>query len=251
LELSNGDLRENVTGSELAALYLFGEQVRWVFPTLVISLSRSVYIASEWGIYSQRNAALHIVARGSKETILQKIFVTYLMILFVQSTCSAELHKHWRLAGSYSIPAFSDTRDLAGDAWGVGFDYSFLGPDDDNSMGGDISIAVDYKRFSRNQVSESFSLNRVLIGLKWRAGAGATCETEGLYGGLGVGLALINSVSSSAGVNVDNNRATLEWCVFGGANFARSWFIEAGYNSFGEFLDLNWGNADIRFGLRF
>ncbi|MCE5324046.1 outer membrane beta-barrel protein [bacterium] len=182
---------------------------------------------------------------------MQKILIIYLMIVFIPSACSAELQKHWRLAGSYSIPGFSDTRDLAGDAWGVGFDYSFLGPDDENSMGGDISVAVDYKRFSQNRASASFSLNRVLIGLKWRAGAGATCEKEGLYGGIGIGLALINSVDSPAGANIDKSRATLEWSVFGGANFARSWFIEAGYNSFGEFLDFNWGNADVRFGLRF
>ena len=181
---------------------------------------------------------------------MRRILLAIVLVMSISSVTSAESQKHWRLAGSYTIPTFSDTQDLAGNAWGVGFDYSFLGPEEDESMGGDISLAVGYKRFSKDHTPGSFSLNRVLVGLKWRGGSGATCDRQGLYGGVGVGLALIDSVDSVAGANVDNNRATLEWSVFGGANIASLWFAEVGYNSFGRFLDLNWGNVDLRVGLR-
>ncbi|MHB9038682.1 MAG: hypothetical protein ACYC64_18695 [Armatimonadota bacterium] len=181
---------------------------------------------------------------------MRRILLVIVLIMSIPIVSSADSQKHWRLAGSYTIPTFSDTHDLAGSAWGVGFDYSFLGPEDEESMGGDVSLAVGYKRFSKNHTLGSFSLNRVLIGLKWRGGSGATCDKQGLYGGAGIGLALISSVDSESGTNYDNNRATMEWSVFGGANFSNNWFAEVGYNSFGEFLNFDWANIDLRLGLR-
>ena len=176
------------------------------------------------------------------------ICVAVVVVLLTGSVaCIAAEDKAWRFGASWVRLSDTDVRNVLGDGWGIGAEYSFGDTFTDLTMPMDLSVAVSYKRFDDTFFGVGVSLDHTSVGLKWRAGSGASPAADGFYGGVGLGAAFLRA---KVGV-IDDSKTRFEWSVFGGANFAQSWYGEIGYNHVGDIEGTNLSNWAVTVGHRF
>ena len=161
--------------------------------------------------------------------------------------------KYWRLGGSYIHIVNSKTRDLLEDGWGVVGEYSFthaLDPEEQID-GGDVSIAVSYRRFDNATPAAHNTVNYTSFALKWRGGPGAFPSRDGLYAGVGVAAALLNIQPNPIDFGPHYGVTKFEWSALGGVNFAQCLYVELGYNSIPQIGDLTFQQFTVTVGGRF
>lgn len=150
--------------------------------------------------------------------------------------------KSWRVGASWIRLTESHLRSILGDGWGIGAEYSFGNLVDGLAVPMDLSGAVSYRHFSKS----SNSLNNASVGIKWRAGPGASPADDGFYGGVGLGAAFIQADIPS----LDERTIRFQWSLFGGANFAEGWYGEVGYSHVGDGSFANFSNWIFTIGRR-
>lgn len=182
---------------------------------------------------------------------MRVLWVSVAVAIFVllAAGVQADCGPNWRLAGSFDYLTASKASDLLGNAWNVGLEYDFTDfiPDDE-AMGGNISMAVHYRRFDNSDTG--YSMNYTSFGLRWRKGPGADPGCEGFYGGIGVAAALLSNRPSLNLVDPNQTLTKLEVGAFVGANLGRYLYIETGYNNLNSVNNFNLGNATIVLGIR-
>lgn len=173
------------------------------------------------------------------------------VLALASECCLASNPMAWRLGGSYIRFADTGTRNVLGDGWSVGGEYSFLKPGMEEAMGGDVSVAISYKRFDNSITGVNYTMDRWSLGLKWRGGPGATPECDGLYGGVGVAAGMVRVEPSVNTLKDYESRTSFEWRVFGGINAAKRFYAEIGYSRIPKLRNVELGDISFTVGLRF
>jgi hypothetical protein len=167
---------------------------------------------------------------------------------------SAQCHQnHFRVGGSFVRLTAGSQREALGNGWGVGGEYSFtdaLTPDEQIG-GGDVAIAVSYRRFDHSTSGTDSLVDYTSFGMRWRGGAGAGPDTEGWYGGVGVAAAMLRIQNTTGPSQRSDSAVKLECSIFGGANFARNAYAEIVYANVPQVQAAWLSNAMITVGVRF
>lgn len=135
-----------------------------------------------------------------------------------------------------------EARDVLGNGYGVELERE-VAP----VLGGNLSFAAAWRRFSRDHNNFDNSLNYYTIGLKMRWGPGAFGSQDGVYYGLGGNFVILPTRFE----NVDHTVTGGEGVALLGGNFARSWYAEASYRVPVNVNRVNINNAAFVIGYRF
>ncbi len=160
--------------------------------------------------------------------------------------------RHWRLGASYVRLTDTGARDLFGDAWAVGGEYSFSDKlTDDDDIPDDISLAVQFRRFDNTVPGVNYTVDYSSYGLKWRKGPGARPECDGFYGGIGLAASMVRIKPAVYGGGDADGDTRFEWTLFGGCNFARCLYAEFGYSQIPKVNSVAFGQLVFTIGGRF
>ena len=101
---------------------------------------------------------------------------------------------HFRVGGSFVSLTNTSVRQTFGNAWALSGEYSITDALTPEEMldGGDVSIAVTYRSFNHDLGDVNYNAQYTSFGLRWRGGAGARPDSEGLYAGVGVAAVLFD-----------------------------------------------------------
>ena len=164
----------------------------------------------------------------------------------------AAADNHWRFGAAYVDLVKNNARDVLGGGWGIVGEYSFSDQlSIDEAITGDVSLYVAYRAFDKNFQGTEFTVNYTSAGLKWRGGAGARPDSEGLYGGIGLALAIMRTSPSFSLTGLENTTNKLEYTVCGGANFARNVYAEISFSRTGDVMSISLENLWFTIGARF
>ena len=160
---------------------------------------------------------------------------------------------HFRVGGSCLYLVKSNTRDILGTGWAVTGEYSMtdLLSADEMIDGGDISVCVSYKRFDNDLPAARYTVDYSTFALKWRGGKGAQPDCEGLYGGIGLGAALIRTQPSLNLTSNVSSTCKLEYTVCGGANFSRHAYAEISFSRIPDIAEYSLEHVWLTIGARF
>ena len=159
---------------------------------------------------------------------------------------------HFRVGGSGLYLVKSNTRDILGTGWAVTGEYSFNDAlSTDEAITGDISVCVSYKMFDKNFPDVRYTVDYSTFGLKWRGGKGAQPDCEGLYGGIGLGGALLRMHPSLNLTSNVSSTCKLEYTVCGGANFLRHAYAEISFSRIPDIDEYSLEHVWLTIGARF
>ena len=174
------------------------------------------------------------------------------LIALVLGSPAFAYNRHWRLGASYARLTDGGARNLFGDAWAVGGEYSFTDAlTDDDIIRDDVSVAVQFRRFNNTVPGVNYTLDYSAYGLKWRKGPGATPGCDGFYGGIGVAAAVVRIKPAVNGGGASDGATKFEWSVFSGGNFAGCLFAEVGYSQIPKVNLVPLGQVFVTIGGRF
>jgi hypothetical protein len=194
---------------------------------------------------------LHTQEIGMRTLVFFELVIAIGFVTAQQPALAANC-KYWRLGGSYIHIVNSKTSDLLGDGWGVVGEYSFthaLDPEEQID-GGDVSIAVSYRRFDNTTPEAYNTVDYTSFALKWRGGPGASPSRDGLYAGVGVAAALLRIQPNPINFGPHYGVTKFEWSALGGGNFAGRLYVELSYNSIPQIGDLTFQQFTVTIGGR-
>ena len=170
------------------------------------------------------------------------VCITLIALLTLASVASfAANAKPWRVGASWVKMTDNDADDHLGSGWGVNAEYSLGNLLPNKSFATDLSGVISYSRFD-----DDADLNYTTLGAKLRVGPGASPACDGVYGGVGLGMAFLD-----LGAGDDFHETNFQWSLLAGMNFSKSWYGEIAYSDPGDIQDVDFTNYSVTVGYRF